>query len=230
MQLADALKKRASSLLSKVTRSNAHLVAKAVNGRISIDINKRLEVRIFGLDFNLSLYKDVFKLEVHDPLERIEDSSRLLIYVLNAIDRVLNGRLVTSKGRLISLSHLQGGSVARLYEKKIVDFLVTEMDGSCVEEVEEAVRYLGGIMVEHLGASWSFEVTPINGVRIRIAYWQGEEGVPSGANIMLGEEVREVNIPIEELITLMEIAANRFVLFYRKVSGRRPRVFQSLYL
>ncbi|MEM4576645.1 MAG: DUF3786 domain-containing protein [Candidatus Nezhaarchaeales archaeon] len=206
-------------MLSRVTSFNAHLIAKAVNGRISIDIDKQLEVRVFGIIFNLILREGIFELEVLDPLGRKEDSSRLLPCILNAIDRALNGRLVTSKGRLINFSCLQGGSVAKLYEKKILDFLVTEMDGSRIDEVKETVSCVGGVMVEHLSASWSFEVTPINGVRIRITFWQGGEEMPSGANIMVGEEVKEVNLPIEELVTLTEIVTNRLVLFYRKVSG-----------
>jgi hypothetical protein len=97
------------------------------------------------------------------------------------------------------------------------------------KRVAVAAKKIGGIMVEHSNATWSFEAIPLNCVRIRAAYWQGEEGLPSGATLLIGEEIKYVNVPIEELLTIMEIAINRFVLFYRKETGKKPKLLQSLY-
>jgi hypothetical protein len=168
------------------------------------------------------------RVDVHDPLSREEDYSRLLLYLINALERALQGKLATPK-KLVSLVQLAGGQAAKLYEKKAIDFLTIEMDGSTLEEVRKAVEDIGGVVVEHLNATWSFEVTPLNGVRIRVSFWQGEENVPSGASVLVGQEVEEVGVPIEELVTMIEMTINRFVLFYRKETGRRPKLFYSLY-
>lgn len=103
------------------------------------------------------------------------------------------------------------------------------MDGAKLEEVEAAVAKIGSCVVEHLNATLSFEVTMFNGVRIRGVYWQGEEEIPYGAALLLGEEVKEAEVPLEELIPVIEITVNRLVLFYRKATGRKPKLFHSLY-
>jgi len=53
--------------------------------------------------------------------------------------------------------------------------------------------------------------------------------MPSGVSVLVGEEVKEVGVSIEELITIIEMTINRFVLFYRKETGRQPKLFHSLY-
>gem|GEM_PF-3857390 len=54
--------------------------------------------------------------------------------MLNAIERAFEGKPLTRKGSLLSLTQLPGGQTAKLYEKKIVTFLATEMDGATMEE------------------------------------------------------------------------------------------------
>lgn len=230
MQIKAETASRLASLISIASPSNASLIATAINGDFIVNGAKCLRTNVLGVKYEIELANGKLKVEAQDPLNREEDVTRLLTYAINAMERALQGKLATSKKGLISLAQLAGGHTARLYEKKIVDFLTVEMDGSTRGEVERAVRELGGVMVEHLSATWSFEVTPFNGVRLRVAYWQGEEDIPSGVVVLVGEEVKEVDLPIEELVTIMEMAVNRFVLFYRKLSGRPPKLFHSLYL
>jgi len=224
---AEVLSKLAS-LINGVPASSAHVIARSVNGELSIDRIRTLKAKVLGVKYEIRVADGGVKIDVHDPLDREEDYSRLLLYLVNALERALQGKLTTPK-KLVGLTQLAGGQTARLYEKKAIDFLTIEMDGSTLEDVRRAVEDVGGVIVEHLNATWSFEVAPLNGVRIRIAFWQGEEGMPSGASVLVGEEVKEVGVSIEELITIIEMTINRFVLFYRKETGRQPRLFHSLY-
>ncbi len=225
---ADTLNKLAS-LINNTHASSAPLIARSVNGELTIDRARVLKANVLGVRYEIKVVNGDVDVDVYDPLNREEDYSRLLLLVINTLERALQGKFVAPK-RLIGLMQLAGGQAARLYEKKAVDFLTIEMDGSTPEEVEKAAEDIGGIMVEHLNATWSFEVAPLNGVRIRVAFWQGEEEMPSGASVLVGEEVKEVGIPIEELITIIEMTINRFVLFYRKETGKQAKLFHSLYL
>ncbi|MEM3673667.1 MAG: DUF3786 domain-containing protein [Candidatus Bathyarchaeia archaeon] len=214
MQLRQDVKARLVSIINKTAQANNP---------------KGLEAFVLGINYKLVAADGDVEARVEDPLNREEDSSRLLVYLLNALERVPIGKSANHKGGLISLTQLPGGQTAKLYEKRIATFLATEMDGATLEEVAAAVKKIGGIMVEHSNATWSFEATPFNGVRIRAAYWQGEEGIPSGATMLIGEEIKDANVPVEELLTIMEMAINRFVLFYRKENGKKPKLFHSLY-
>ncbi len=224
---AEVLSKLAS-LINGIPASSAHVIARSVNGRLEINRVRTLRANVLGVKYEIRVTDRAVKIDVHDPLNREEDYSRLLLYLLNALERALQGKSATPK-KLVGLMQLAGGQTARLYDKKAIDFLTMEMDGSTPEEVRRAVEDIGGVLVEHLNATWSFEVTPLNGVRIRVAFWQGEEDMPSGASVLVGEEVEEVGVPIEELITIVEMTINRFVLFYRKETGRQPKLFHSLY-
>jgi len=224
---AEVLSKLAS-LINGIPASSAHVIARSVNGRLEINRVRTLRANVLGVKYEIRVTDRAVKIDVHDPLNREEDYSRLLLYLLNALERALQGKSATPK-KLVGLMQLAGGQTARLYDKKAIDFLTMEMDGSTPEEVRRAVEDIGGVLVEHLNATWSFEVTPLNGVRIRVAFWQGEEDMPSGASVLVGEEVEEVGVPIEELITIVEMTVNRFVLFYRKETGRQPKLFRSLY-
>jgi hypothetical protein len=214
MQLGQDVKGRLVSIIDKAAQA---------------DNSRGLEASVLGINYKAVAADGDVKVHIEDPLNREEDSSRLLIYLLNAIERTLQDKSVNHKGSLLSLTQLPGGQTAKLYEKRIVNFLATEMDEATLEEVEIAVKKIGGSMVEHSNATWSFEVSPFNGVRIRAAYWQGEEGIPSGATLLVGEEIKDLNVPIEELLTIMEMTINRFVLFYRKETGKKPKLFHSLY-
>jgi hypothetical protein len=224
---AEILNKLAS-LVNNIPATSAHVIARSVSGELVINHVKTLKANVLGVKYEIKVAGDDVRVDVRDPLNREEDYSRLLLYLTNALERALQGKLATPK-RLVSLIQVSGGQAARLYEKKAMDFLAIEMEGSTLEDVRKAVEDIGGATVEHLNATWSFEVTPLNGVRIRVAFWQGEEGMPSGASVLVGEEVKEVGIPIEELITIIEMTINRFVLFYRKETGRQPRLFHSLH-
>lgn len=230
MQHEVDVKSRLMSAISMISKENAPLISSAIRGEVLVDKVKSLKVNLLGIKYTIELSNGNLKVNIEDPLNREEDSLRLLAYMTNAIERALKGKVAYSRRGLVSLLQLAGGQAARLYEKKIIDFLTAELDGSSIEDIEKVAKNIGGSVVEHLSATWSLEISPLNGIRVRIAFWQGEEDIPSGAAILIGEEVREMDIPIEELITLIEIMVNRLVLLYRKETGRQPKLFHSLYL
>ena len=219
---------RIMSLVASMPPQAAETVSKAIRGRAWSNGAKGIEGLLLGVKYRFSVGL-ARSSTVDDPLTREEDVARLLNYLANAIERALTKGLVTYEGKLIGLTALPGGHTARLYEKKTIDFIAVEMEDAEVSDVEKAAELMGGKVVQHLNADWAFEVSPFDGIRIRIALWRGEEDIPSGAVVLVGEEVKELDIPIEELLTIMEMTINRFVLFYRKVSGRQHKMFHSLY-
>lgn len=230
MQLGQDVKDKLAAIVDRVLRTDASLVSKVICGNTLGEGSKGLTASVLGIKYKVVVENNDVKVFSEDPLNREEDSSRLIIYAFNTIERALEGKMANQKGRLISLAQLPGGQTAKLYEKRMTNFLVTEVDGAKPEEIEATIVKIGGNIVEHSNATWSVEITPFNGVRIRTVYWQGEEEMPSSAAVLLGEEIKEVNLPIEELIIIMEMAINRFVLFYRKETGKKPTLFHSLYL
>ena len=223
------LKCRALSLIQRLLNENEMLLEKVVSGKTLGD-KLGFEFTVLGVKYKAVLRGGELELDVEDPLERREDYSRLIVYLLNTVERALKGRLASHKGKLTMLTSLPGGETVRLYEKRIVNFLAAELSDASLKEVEEAAKMIGGSIVEHPSASWSVEVIPFNGVRINIAYWQGEEEIPPGAALLVGEEVKEVEVPMEELLAVAEMTVNRFVLFYRRETDRKPKLYQSLYI
>jgi len=230
MQLSRDVKGRFASVLNKLSEVNASSFSEIIRGKVLSGDVKTLEAAVLGVNYRVEVVDDDVKVFVDDPLNREEDLSRLLVYMLNAVERALEGKIARGEGRLTKLVQLQGYSTAQLYEKRIANFLAAEMDGTHPNDIKGAVRAIGGYLVEHPNATWSFEVSPFNGVRIRVVYWQGEEDMPSNATLLLGEEVKEAAVPVEDLIAIMEMAINRFVLFYRKETGKKPKLYESLYL
>lgn len=225
-----SLEFRLAKIIERLYRADAPPISQIMHGNLLSEGSKGFETCVLGVKYKVMAADDEVKVLVEDPLCRSEDSSRLIVYAANALERALDGRLVNYEGRLTKLTQLPGGEAAQLYERRIVNFLAAEMEGSSLAEVEKAAERVGGIMVEHSNATWSFEASPFNSVRLRVVYWQGEEEMPSGAAILIGEEAKEAGVPIEELTVIMEMAVNRFVLFYRKETGKKPRLFESLYL
>lgn len=230
MQFGRDIKNRLVAIIDKLSMADVPLISRIICGKPLGDGTKGLEAFVLGIKYKITAVDGDVEVLVEDPLNREEDSSRLLIFMLNAFERAFKGFLVCHKGRLMSLTQLPGGKAAQLYERRITNFLAVEMNEAKIEEVERAAGKVGGSIVEHSDATWSFEISPLSGIRIRVAYWQGEEEMPSGAALLIGEEIRDANVPLEELVVLMEMAINRFVLFYRKETGKKPKLFKSLYL
>ncbi|MBC7129597.1 DUF3786 domain-containing protein, partial [Candidatus Bathyarchaeota archaeon] len=191
--------------------------SEVVCGRVVVNNGRSLEAEVLGVKYKAEIVdNDNVRLRIFDPLNRTEDSSRLIEYLLNAIERALKHGIPKSRGNFIRLAQLPGGCSAQLYERRITNFLMAEMEGSTVKEVEASAKAIGGCLVEHASADWSIEVSPFSDVRIRVAYWQGEEEMPSNVTILVGEEAIVSEVPIQELIVLIEMAVNRFVQFYRR--------------
>ncbi|MEM2169411.1 MAG: DUF3786 domain-containing protein [Candidatus Bathyarchaeia archaeon] len=220
---------RLTALVGDAVKSRSNAIKSAFGGE-PLERGVGFEVTILGIKYRVSIIDDNLEAFFTDPLGREVDAHKLITYMLNALERVLRGEIAQPKGPLVGITQLKGGSSAHLYEKRIINYLAVELDGSGIREVEGAVRALGGSMTSHPTATWSFEINPLNGLRIAVAFWQGEEGIPSGASILFGGEAMDVNIAIEEIIVVAEMTVDRFVAFYRRESGRKPRLFKSLYL
>jgi hypothetical protein len=124
---------------------------------------------------------------------------------------------------------LQGGMGAKAYEGRVLAFLINEMDGSTKEEMKRISEITDVSLVEHLTADWAIETEPINGIRIRIAYWNSEDRIPGSASILYGAEISKAGLPIEDIKALTEILVNRLVMCYRKEMNKSPRKWLSLY-
>ncbi|MEM3726645.1 MAG: hypothetical protein QXK98_07290, partial [Candidatus Bathyarchaeia archaeon] len=103
MQLGQDVKTRLVSIIDKAARA---------------DNSKRLEASVLGINYKAVAAGGDVEVRVEDPLNREEDSSRLLVYLLNAIERAFEGKLSSHKGDLTSLTQLPGGQTAKLYEKR----------------------------------------------------------------------------------------------------------------
>ncbi|MBS7647934.1 DUF3786 domain-containing protein [Candidatus Bathyarchaeota archaeon] len=229
LQFDSQQKQKLATLVKEASTIDSKLIEKAFGGTPYIK-GAGFEALILGIKYLVKISNNSAEVFYEDPLGKMEDATKLIAYMINTLERVIAGKVASCKANLIKMGQLKGGESARLYEKRITTFIATELDNSNASGVEKAVKNMGGHLVNHPTATWSFEVSPLNGVRIIVAYWQGEEGIPSGASIFLGEEVKEVDISIEELMIIVEIAMNRFVQFYRKETGRKPKLYNSLYL
>ncbi len=191
----------------------------------------RLNLKIFG--FNINIYFNFqtnnLNLNFEDVVGRDEDLDHLLFLYAKILDQRIAGFILGQEENFINVSMLHGGLVAKAYEKKVVDFIVNEMVDVDKEIIEKMSKIMDGFMVQHSTADWAFELKIVNGFRIRIIYWKGENGIPPNASILYGSEILKTGLPIEDITTLTEIFVNRFVACYRKITGKKPRKWESLY-
>jgi hypothetical protein len=160
-------------------------------------------------------------------------SEQDLDHILFLYGKMLNERLkvgpVNKEPGFVSISMLEGGMASKAYEGRVRDFLVYEMEGSTKDEIQRISEIMNASLVEHPTADWTIEAEPINGIRIRIAYWNSEDSMPGSASILYGAEIPKINLPVEDTKALTEILVNRFVMCYRKKTNKSPRRWVSLY-
>ena len=88
------------------------------------------------------------------------------------------------------------------------------------EEVKRAAELVGGKLVEHLDALWAYEIEPLASVRVRFAYWPGDEELPPYASILYGAETLLTEIPIEDLKALTFLIISRLGTAYHLVKSK----------
>ncbi|RLI01164.1 hypothetical protein DRO30_04545 [Candidatus Bathyarchaeota archaeon] len=197
---------------------------------LSTDI-VRLNLKVFGLNINLTYNFQLgsLNLSFEDSIGRGEDLDHLLFLYAKILSQRVFGFILSQEEKFINISMLHGGFTAKAYEKKIVNFIVDELIDVDKKVVLEIGKIMDGFIVQHLTADWAFELEIVNGVRVRLAYWKGENGIPPNASILYGAEILKTGLPVEDIITLTEIFVNRFIACYRKITGKKPRKLESLY-
>lgn len=229
LKVSQVEKARLATLVRRAIEGEPSAIRTAFGGEL-LERGIGFKATVLGIEYLVSVIDEDVEASFADPLGREVDAHKVITYMVNALERVLAGKTVRYRRRLVGIGQLRGGSSAHLYEKRMTNYLAVELDSSSLQDVERSVKALGGCMADHPTATWSFEISPLNGLRVAVAFWQGEEGIPSGASILFGEEAIDADIPIEEITVITEMIIDRFVAFYRKESGRKPRLFNSLYL
>lgn len=193
--------------------------------------NVKLNLKIFGFNINLTynFQSGSLNLNFEDLISKGEDLNHLLFLYTKILAQRISSFILPHKEKLVNISMLHGGFTAKAYEKKIINFVTSEVDNIDEGAILEIGKVMGGYAIQHSTADWAFELEVINGFRVRLAYWKGENGIPPNASILYGEEILEADLPVEDILTLTEIFVNRFVACYRKVTGKKPRKIESLY-
>jgi len=192
----------------------------------------KLSFTLLGFRINLeyNLKTDNLDLTFEDLVEgKKEDLEHLLFVYGRILKQRLHGFLLDEEKNFVNISMLHGGVAGKAYEKKIVDFLIGEMANPLREEVEKICKIMDGHMVQHLTSDWAYELRILNGFRVRLVYWCGEEGIPPNISVLYGSEILKTGLPIEDIVVLTEIFVNRFIASYRKITGRKPVKQESLY-
>ncbi|MEM2321424.1 MAG: DUF3786 domain-containing protein [Candidatus Bathyarchaeia archaeon] len=229
LKISEVEKARLITLVRRAIEGGSSAIRMAFGGEL-LERGIGFKATVLGIEYLVSVIDEDVEASFADPLRREVDAHKVITYMVNALERVLADRIIRYRGCLVGIGQLRGGSSAHLYERRMTNYLAVELDSSSLQEVERAVKALGGCMIDHPTATWSFEISPLNGLRVAVMFWQGEEGIPSGASILFGEEAIDAGIPIEEITVITEMIVDRFVAFYRRESGRKPRLFKSLYL
>ena len=158
-----------------------------------------------------------------------EAENILFLYSKMLAARLLFGPVKAREG-VIGMDRLPRGRAASEYERfRVRPFLIREMEGSAEDELEDVVDTIGARMLYGSGADWALEAEPVQGIRIRVLYWNSEEGMAPGASIVYGEELLDTGVSAEDMKALTEVFINRLVLCYRKRTGKESRQWESLY-
>ncbi|MEM3073999.1 MAG: DUF3786 domain-containing protein, partial [Nitrososphaerales archaeon] len=79
---------------------------------------------------------------------------------------------------------------------------------------------VGGRVVEHLDAQWAYEIEPLASVRVRFAYWSGDEELPPYVSTLYGAETLLTEIPLEDLKALTFLIISRLGTAYHLVKSK----------
>ncbi|MCX8176155.1 MAG: DUF3786 domain-containing protein [Candidatus Bathyarchaeota archaeon] len=192
-------------------------------------VNLNLKIFGFNVDLTYNFQADSLDVNFEDFISKGEDLNHLLFTYTKILNQRILKPSLNQEEKFVSISMLHGGFTAKAYEKKIVNFIVDEVVDADKTLVLKIGKIMDGYFVQHLTADWAFELEVLNGFRIRLAYWKGENGIPSNTSILYGAEILKIDLPVEDIMVLTEIFVNRFVACYRKITGKKPRKMESLY-
>ncbi|MFN3622150.1 MAG: DUF3786 domain-containing protein, partial [Nitrososphaerales archaeon] len=94
------------------------------------------------------------------------------------------------------------------------------MPRATAEEIQRVVKLVGGRVVEHLDAQWAYEIEPLASVRVRFAYWSGDEELPAYVSTLYGAETLLTEIPLEDLKALTFLIISRLGAAYHLLKSR----------
>lgn len=184
----------------------------------------------FKLDIEYCTDSDNFEFSYETELSGTSELDNIVFLYGKMLHHRLGFGVVDAKEDVIGMDNLSRGRAAAEYERfRVRPFLTQEMEGSTEEEMESVIDIMGGKLIEDSGADWAVEAEPINGVRIRIFYWNSEEGMAPGASITYGAELMDTHLPAEDMMVLTEVFVNRLVMCYRQETNTLPKKWVSLY-
>lgn len=182
-----------------------------------------LKTSFMGLELLFSIKPPRIDLYYLDKLEKPRHYAQYLPIVVNCFER---GCLAKSdppppSTELVSIARFGGADTMRGYDRVFASQLLGIMPNAKPEEVQKAAELVGGKLVEHLDALWAYEIEPLASVRVRFAYWPGDEELPPYASILYGAETLLTEIPIEDLKALTFLIISRLGTAYHLVKSRK---------
>jgi hypothetical protein len=175
-----------------------------------------LKTSFMGLDLLFDIKPPSVNLYYRDKLEKTRHYAQYLPIAVNCFER---GCLAKSDppshgSELVSIARFGGADTMRGYDRVFASQLLGIMPQASLEEVSRAADLVGGRMVEHLDALWAYEIEPLASVRVRFAYWPGDEELPPYASILYGAETLLTEIPLEDLKALTFLIISRLGAAY----------------
>ncbi len=181
-----------------------------------------LKTSFMGLDLLFSVNPPKIRLYYIDRLEKPRHYAQYLPIAVNCFER---GCLSTSEppqpsSELISIARFGGADTMRGYDRVFAAQLLGVMPRADAEEVEKVTELVGGRVVKHLDALWAYEVEPLSSVRVRFAYWAGDEELPPYVSTLYGAETLLTQIPIEDLKALTFLIISRLGAAYNLLKSK----------
>ncbi|MEM3074271.1 MAG: DUF3786 domain-containing protein, partial [Nitrososphaerales archaeon] len=149
-----------------------------------------LKTSFMGLDLIFDIKPPKIDLYYVDRLEKPRHYAQYLPIAVNCFER---GCLSKSEPplpsvELVSIARFGGADTMRGYDRVFASQLLGIMPKATLEEMKKVTELVGGRVIEHLDAQWAYEIEPLASVRVRFAYWSGDEELPPHVSTLYGAE------------------------------------------
>ena len=181
-----------------------------------------LKTSFMGLDLLFSIKPPYVELYYIDRLEKPRHYAQYLPILVNCFERgcLANSDPPPPSTELVSIARFGGADTMRGYDRVFASQLLSIMPNATPEEVREAAEIVGGKMIKHLDALWAYEIEPLASVRVRFAYWPGDEELPPYVSVLYGAETLLTKIPLEDLKALTFLIISRLGAAYHLIKSR----------
>lgn len=175
-----------------------------------------LKTSFMGLDLILDIKPPKVNLYYIDRLEKPRHYAQYFPIAVNCFER---GCLSSSDPpppsvELVSIARFGGADTMRGYDRVFASQLLGIMPKATLKEIEKVAELVGGRVIEHLDAQWAYEIEPLASVRVRFAYWAGDEELPPHVSTLYGAETLLTGIPLEDLKALTFLIISRLGAAY----------------